>query len=99
MSSDDASPSSERPVIGTPLDYSEDLYRFYLETVDPDGTADRVLRSFLGPPHEKRLRRLAHGFEFVAPIQSAPDLIRLLTQENMAVYQLVRQAKVQGTWR
>ena len=86
-------------MIGTPLDYSEELYRFYLETVDVDGTAERVLRSFLGPRHEKRVRRLAHGFEFAAPIQCAPDLIRLLTQENIAVYQLVRQAKAEGTWR
>ena len=99
MSSGDASPSSERPVIGTPLDYSEDLCEFYLEKVDVDGTAERVLRSFLGPRHAKRLHRLAHGFEFAAPIQCAPDLIRLLTQENIAVYQLVRQAKAEGTWR
>ena len=99
MRSRDVNPRPEGPVIGTPLDYSEDLYRFYLETVDADGTADRVLRDFLGPRHAKRLRRLAHGFEFVAPIQCAPDLIRLLTQENMAVYQLVRQANVEGTWR
>ena len=99
MSSGDASPSSERPVIGTPLDYSEDLYGFYVETVDIDGTAERVLRDFLGPRHAKRLHRLAHGFAFAAPIQCAPDLIRLLTQENIAVYQLVRQARVEGTWR
>ena len=86
-------------MIGTPLDYSEELYRFYLETVDVDGSAECVLRSFLGPRHAKRLHRLAHGFEFAAPIQCAPDLIRLLTQENIAVYQLVRQAKAEGTWR
>ena len=99
MRSDDAIPPSERSVIGTPLDYSEALYRFYLEILDVDGTAERVLRSFLGPRHAKRLRRLPHGFEFVAPIQCVPDLIRLLTQENIAVYQLVRQAKAEGTWR
>ena len=99
MRSGDAIPPSEGSVIGTPLDYSEDLYEFFLETVDVDGTAERVLRSFLGPRHAKRLHRLAHGFEFAAPIQCAPDLIRLLTQENIAVYQLVRQAKAEGTWR
>ena len=46
-------------MIGMPPDYSEDLYRFYLETVDVDGTAERVLRSFPGPRHAKRLHRLA----------------------------------------
>ena len=99
MRSGDAIPPSEGSVIATPLDYSEELYRFYLETVDVDGTAERVLASLLGPRHAKRLHRLAHGFEFVAPIQCAPDLIRLLTRENIAVYQLVRQAKVEGAWR
>ena len=99
MRSGDAIPPSEGAVIATPLEYSEELYRFYLETVDVDGAAERVLASFLGPRHAKRLHRLAHGSEFVAPIQCAPDLIRLLTQENIAVYQLVRQAKVEGTWR
>jgi hypothetical protein len=86
-------------VIGTPLDYSEDLYGLYVETVVIDGTAEQVLRDFLGPRHTKRLRRHAHGFEFAAPIQCAPDLIRLLTQQNIAVYQLVRRAKVEGSWR
>lgn len=99
MNSGDTDPPFAVPVTGTPLDCSEDLYRFYLETADVSGTAQRVLRDFLGPRHAERLHRLAHGYEFVAPIQSVPDLIRLLTQEKIAVYQLVRQAKVEGTWR
>jgi hypothetical protein len=99
MSSGDASPPSEDPRTGTPLDYSEDLYEFYVETVDLDGTAERLLKSFLGPRHGARVQRLAHGFRFAAPIQCAPDLIRLLTQANVAVYQLVRQVKVEGRWR
>jgi hypothetical protein len=99
MDPSDANPPFDRPVTGTPLDYSEDLYRFYLETADVGGTPERLLRRFLGPRHAQRLRRLAHGFEFAAPIQCAPDLLRLLTQENIAVYQLVRQTKVEETWR
>jgi len=99
VSSGDANPLFSDPVTGTPLDYSEDLYRFYLETADASGTAERVLRDFLGPRHAERLQRIAHRHEFVSPIQSVPDLIRLLTRENIAVYQLVRQAKVEGTWR
>ena len=82
-----------------PLDCSEDLYRFYLETVDADGTAGRVLRSFLGPRREQRLRRLPHGFEFVSPIQCVPDLIRFLKQGILAVYPAVRQGKAEGEWR
>lgn len=98
MSSGDANPPFGVSVAGTPLDYSEDLYRFYVEVADTDGTAC-VLRNFLGPWHAKRLRQVAHGYEFVAPIQCAPDLIRLLTQKNIAVYQIVRQAKAEGAWR
>ncbi len=39
---------------------------------------ETILRSgFL--PHRERLRRLARGSEFVAPIKSAADLIRFMT--------------------
>jgi hypothetical protein len=83
-------------VTAGPLDYSEELYTFYIETVDADGTVERLLMGFLGPRHQRRLRRVVHGFEFVSPIQCVPDLIRLLTNENVAVYQVVRQAKAEG---
>jgi hypothetical protein len=73
VNSGDTDPPFAVPVTGTPLDCSEDLYRFYLETGDVSGTAQRVLRDFLGPRHAERLHRLAHGYEFVAPIQSVPD--------------------------
>jgi hypothetical protein len=43
--------------------------------------------------------RHRHGFEFVAPIQCVPDIVRCLARENVAVYQVVRQAKVEGLWR
>jgi len=99
MNSDDAHPPVEKPISGTPRDYSEDLYRLYFELIDVDGRAERMLRDFLGPLHAKRVQRLAHGFEFVAPIQCVPDLVRLLTRENIAVYQVVRQEKVEGKWR
>ena len=99
MNSGDTDPPFAVPVTGTPLDCSEDLYRFYLETADVSGTAQRVLRDFLGPRQAELLRRIAHGYEFVAPIQCVTEVIRLLTRENIDVYQLVRQAKVEGTWR
>ena len=94
----DAQPPFEASPAGTPLDYSEDLYRFYVETADVGATPERVLRNFLGPRHARLLQQLAHGFEFVAPIQCAPDIVRLLTLENVAVYQIVRQEKVDGKW-
>ena len=99
MKTDDADPRVEQTVSGTPRDYSEDLYSLYFELIDVDGTAERLLKDFLGPLHAMRVRRVAQGFEFVAPIQCVPDLIRLLTRENIPVYQVVRQAKVEGNWR
>jgi hypothetical protein len=99
MTSRDADPPSDRHATGTASDYSEDLYRFYLETADLSELPEQILRCFLGPRHAERLRRAPQGFEFVAPIQCAPDIVRQLTLENVAVYQLVRHEKVDGQWR
>jgi hypothetical protein len=85
--------------IGTPLDYTEDLYHFYLEVPHFDGTAERLIREFLGERHSAHLRHLTHGFEMVMPLQCAPDLVRRLAGANIAVYQLVRFAKTAGSWR
>jgi hypothetical protein len=41
---------------------------------------------------------LAHGYETELPIQCVPDLVRLLSAENIAVYQVVRYAKTNGVW-
>jgi hypothetical protein len=54
---------------------------------------------FWGRGHAVRLRRLPHGYEFAAPIQCAPELVGALLRHNIAVYQLVRRAKVEGQWR
>jgi hypothetical protein len=99
MKSSDSDSPLERTVSGTPLDYSEDLYRIYIETADVGSSPEQVLRAYLGPEHGKNLRRLLHGFEFIVPIQCVPEIVRLLTLENIAVYQVVRQSRVDGRWR
>jgi len=99
MNSNNADPPYETSEIGTPLDYTEDLYRFYFEIRDTNGVAERTLNSFLGGEHAKRLHRLTHGFEMDLPIQSVPDLIRILLGENIAIYQVVRYAKVDRAWQ
>jgi len=98
MRADDARPPYETSEIGTPRDYTDDLYRYYFEVGEVDGRAERILRDFLGEARAAGLHRLTHGFELVAPLQTAPDLVRLLAQANIAVYQVVRYAKVAGTW-
>ena len=99
MKSNDATPPFETKEIGTPLDYTEDLYRFYLEVRDIDGNVEKLLREFLGTTQAEQLQRLTHGFELTLPIQCAPEIVRLLAAENVAVYQIVRYAKVAGSWR
>jgi hypothetical protein len=84
---------------GTPRDYSEDLYRFYFELVDCSGLAKRIIMDFLGEKHSKSLIDLADGYEFDMPIQCAPEIVRMLARENVAVYQVVRLAKTNGVWQ
>lgn len=97
MMSDEADPPFETREIGTPLDYSDDLYRFYVEVRDVDRTAERLTLELLGHPDRTNLHRLTHGFEVTMPLQSAPDIVRLLAQRNIAVYQIVRYARVDST--
>ena len=99
MQHDDSGASYATSEIGTPRDYTEDLYHFYLEVLDVDGAAERLIREFLGERHAARLRRLTHGFEMVMPLQCAPDLVRRLVGANVAVYQVVRFAKSLGARR
>jgi hypothetical protein len=99
MKSDRADPPFETSAIGTPLGYTEHLYRIYLETRDADGAAERALKGFLGTERARRLVRLTHGFELELPIQCVPDVIRLLARENVAIYQVVRYAKIDGARR
>jgi hypothetical protein len=99
MRSDEAVPPFETSDIGTPRDYTEDLYCFYLEIPDPDRRAERLIREWLGTRHAEALQPITHGFELVMPLQCAPDLVRSLVGANVAVYQVVRFAKVAGVWR
>lgn len=84
---------------GTPRDYSEGMYHFYFELVDHGGVAKELISRFLGERHSRSLTTVSFGYEFDMPIQCAPDLIRLLSRENIAVYQVVRLAKAAGVWR
>ncbi len=40
------------------------------------------------------MKKITHGFEIDKPIQSAPDVIRLLALGNIAIYRVVRYAKL-----
>ena len=85
--------------LGTPRDYSESMYRFYLELADCGHATRCLIEEFLPQHHVTRIVDLEYGFEFEMPIQCAPDLVRRLTSRNIAVYQLVRLARTKGHWR
>ena len=96
MESEDLSNSAD---IGTPRDYSENMYRFYLELADCSHNARRLIEEFLPQHHAARIADLDHGFEIEMPIQCAPDLVRYLASKNIAIYQLVRLGRSKGHWR
>ena len=98
MKSPDAEPPYETSEIGTPLDYTSDLYRVYFELCDPSGTARKIIADFVGSERAANIVSLAHGYEAELPIQCVPELVRLLGAENIALYQVVRYAKTNGVW-
>ena len=85
MKSTDASPPYETSEIGTPLDYTTEA-------------AKKISLKYIGPEKSKSLMELAHGYEVELAIQCVPDIIRELSNVNIAVYQVVRYAKTNGIW-
>ncbi len=84
---------------GTPRDYTEDMYRCYFEVGEHLGRAKEIISNFIGPEKAQELLTLAYGYEVEMPIQAVPDLVRLLVNSNIAVYQVVRYAKTDSVWR
>jgi hypothetical protein len=84
--------------VGAPNDYSESLYRFYLEVVDQNSIVKDILFDFLGPVHGLSISDMPYGYEFDMPIQCAPEVVRNLSQANVAIYQLIRIRRVAGQW-
>ncbi len=82
----------------TPRDYTPDLYRVYFEVGEFKNTAKNILSKFLETDDPDKIIELANGFEVELPIQCVPDTVRELAQANIAVYQVIRYAKVDGTW-
>ena len=98
MKNTDAEPPYETQEIGTPADYTSDVYRVYFELGGHDPVAVNVIAGFLGAERAARMVYLAHGCEAELPIQCVPKIVKLLVAENIAVYQVVRYAKTNTTW-
>lgn len=98
MKNTDAEPAYETLEIGTPLDYTSDVYRVYFEVREHEGMVKEIISDFLGAERAKKVATLAHGYEIELPIQCIPEVVKLLTDRNIAVYQVVRYAKTNSTW-
>ncbi|MEZ8494264.1 hypothetical protein AB6C81_18670 [Vibrio splendidus] len=79
---------------GTPRDYSEDMYNVYFEVGEWEGTALSILESFVGQSPSTSISHLEFGYELAMPIQCVPDLVRLLIEKNIAIYEIVRGNKI-----
>ncbi|MEO9273790.1 hypothetical protein ABFY09_02940 [Marinomonas sp. 5E14-1] len=84
---------------GTPSDYSEDMYKVYFEVGEWEGTALGIIESFVSNSHSKNIIHLEFGYELAMPIQCVPDVVRLLNEKNIAIYQIVRGEKIEAAWR
>jgi len=94
----DAKPPYETLEIGTPLDYTNDVYRVYFEVPGSTHESKKIIAAFIGQERAEKIVTLAHGYEIELPIQCVSDLVRLLTHAYIAVYQVVRYEKTNGTW-
>jgi len=90
MLSTDVTPPYETSEIGTPRDYTPDLYRFYFELGRVTPEIEALFVSYSQEP----VVLLSYGIEATFPIQIVPDLIRELISENEAIYQVIRYAKI-----
>lgn len=90
-------------VTGTRSDDADTLYRVYVEIADHEDFGKRVIERFMytrgrdipGLQFEADgLQRIADGYELHLPIHLAPELVRELGRENVAVHQVVRLGQV-----
>jgi len=94
----DAKPPYESTEIGTPKDYTNDMYRYYFEVGESKSTAQIIIQSYIGPEKSQEMISLPHGYEFELAIQCVPDIVSDLVKGGIGVYQVVRYAKTNNEW-
>lgn len=98
MKNTDAQPPYETLEIGTPLDYTSDIYRVYLEVGENNDTVKDILIDFMGIEKKHQIVSLVYGYEIEIPMQCIPEIVRLIVNKNIAVYQVNRISKTKNTW-
>lgn len=74
-------------VKGTPFDYSDERIPVYFEVADKQSTRS-VLKN---TPYINDIKIVAHGFEVNIAIQQIPEIVRDLSQKNIAIYAVIPQ--------
>ena len=98
MKSTDTNPVYKTSEIGTPKDYTDDLYLVYFEVGEHNEIAKKVFETYLGEQKKERLQMLAYGYMVEIALQCTPDIVKRLAEKNIAIYQVNRIAKIEGTW-
>ncbi len=98
MKSTDATPTYESSEIGTPKDYTDDLYLVYFEVGEYQERVKEILESYLGADRKGNIQTLTHGYIVEIALQCTPDIVKMLVDENIAVYQVNRFEKSDGRW-
>jgi len=78
---------------GTLRDYSDDMYNIYFEIGEHQGVGLAILTRFVGELHSNLILPLEFGYEVTMPIQCVPEVVKLLNEENIAIYQIIRGKK------
>ncbi len=82
-----------------PKDYTDDLYKVYFEVGEYKGRAKKVLENYLGADQKGKIKILSHGYVVEIAMQCIPDIIGGLIAENIAIYQVNRYTKIDGSWQ
>ena len=90
---------SESRKIGSPKEYTDDLYRVYFEVGEYENFAADVMTRFLISNPDisyspASLRQQSHGYEVDIPLQLVPEIVRELAKSNVAIYQVIRINKL-----
>ncbi len=75
--------------IGSPLDYSEGFYLVYVEVPVTNTTISTIISN-----HAKIVTELDFGYLCEAHMQAIPEIVRSLSVENHAVYQIIRLVRL-----
>lgn len=71
----------------TPFDYSDKKFSVYFEVADKKST----LEVFKQIAFINNIEHLQYGFKVNIAIQQTPEIVRYLSQENIAIYAVIPQ--------